>query len=96
MIIKVCGMRNSDNIRQIEKLGIDIIGFIFYPKSPRYISERPVYLPENIRKAGVFVNENIHSIQEKIKLFHLDYVQLHGEETPELCQTLQKSGIKMI
>ena len=50
-------MRNSDNIRQIEKLGIDIIGFIFYPKSPRYISERPVYLPENIRKAGVFVNE---------------------------------------
>ena len=56
MIIKVCGMRDSDNIRQIEKLGIDIIGFIFYSKSPRYISERPAYLPENIRKAGVFVN----------------------------------------
>ena len=89
-------MCNGNNIRQIEKTGIDLMGFIFYPGSPRYVSKKPEYLPENVGKVGVFVNESVDSIQKKIKLYHLDYIQLHGEESPELCKKLQKNEVKVI
>ena len=45
-LIKVCGMRDAENIREVEALGIDLMGFIFWPKSSRYVSERPAYLPQ--------------------------------------------------
>ena len=58
-IIKVCGMREAPNIRDVESLQkVDMIGFIFYPKSPRYIYELPAYLPVRARRVGVFVNED--------------------------------------
>ena len=57
MIIKVCGMRETENIRTIESLGIvDLMGFIFYERSPRYVGKRPDYLPEQCRRVEVFVN----------------------------------------
>ncbi|MCH5327457.1 MAG: phosphoribosylanthranilate isomerase [Coprobacter sp.] len=96
MIVKVCGMRDADNIRQIEPLGIRLMGFVFYPPSPRYAGERPVYLPENILKTGVFVNAGWDEIQEKRVLFDLDYIQLHGGESPDLCVRLRESGVKVI
>ena len=58
-IIKVCGMREAQNIREVESLQrVDMMGFIFYPKSPRYIYELPAYLPAHVRRVGVFVNED--------------------------------------
>ena len=56
MMIKVCGMREAENIREVEALGIDLMGFIFWPKSSRYVSERPAYLPTRCKRVGVFVN----------------------------------------
>ena len=56
-IIKVCGMCEAEIIRDVEALeGIDMLGFIFYPKSPRYIYELPAYLPIHAKRVGVFVN----------------------------------------
>ena len=52
MIIKVCGMRDGDNIREVEQLSIDWMGFIFYPKSSRYVSEVPAYLPTKCKRVG--------------------------------------------
>ena len=58
-IIKVCGMREAENIQDVESIeGIDMLGFIFYPKSPRYVYELPAYLPIHARRVGVFVNED--------------------------------------
>ena len=57
MMIKVCGMRDAENIREVEALGIDLMGFIFWPKSSRYVNERPAYLPRNTKRVGVFVND---------------------------------------
>ena len=83
MIIKVCGMREADNIREVEQLGIDLMGFIFWPKSSRYVSERPDYLPERCKRVGVFVDEAPEQIKRIAGDYTLDYIQLHGHETPE-------------
>ena len=50
MIIKVCGMRDAENIRAVEQTGADWMGFIFYPKSPRYVDKVPNYLPQNMKR----------------------------------------------
>ena len=67
MIVKVCGMRDAENIREVEALGIDMMGFIFWPKSTRYVSERPAYLPMRCKRVGVFVDENIETIKGKLQ-----------------------------
>ena len=56
MIVKVCGMREAENIRQVEQTGADWMGFIDYEGSPRYVADVPEYLPETVQKVGVFVN----------------------------------------
>ena len=56
MIIKVCGMREPENIRAIEQAGADWMGFIFFPQSARYVSHRPEYLPEQCHRIGVSVS----------------------------------------
>ncbi len=83
MIIKVCGMRDGDNIREVEQLSIDWMGFIFYPKSSRYVSEVPAYLPTKCKRVGVFVDASTDEITKKIHDFSLDAIQLHGNEYPE-------------
>lgn len=89
-------MRDGNNIREVENLGIDWMGFIFYPKSSRYVSSLPDYLPENAQRVGVFVNESMAVIKEKTDSFQLHMVQLHGDETPQMCSELQRSGVKVI
>lgn len=96
MIVKVCGMRDAENIRDIEQLGIDWMGFIFYPLSKRAVTDVPDYLTENVKRVGVFVNEDLEIIGNKIEEFQLDMVQLHGEESPEICLQLQQTGVKVI
>ena len=96
MIIKVCGMREAENIRAVEQSGADWTGFIFYPKSPRFVKEVPKYLPGKTKKIGVFVNESNEKIIETVARFQLDMVQLHGGESPEFCDELAKNGIRII
>ena len=81
--IKVCGMRDAENIREVEALGIDMMGFIFYPKSSRYVYERPAYLPQKCKRVGVFVDEDVENIKKIAEEYALDFIQLHGHESPE-------------
>ena len=73
-----------------------MMGFIFYPKSPRYLYELPAYLPTHARRVGVFVNEDKKVITMYADRFGLEYIQLHGKESPEYCQSLRASGLKII
>ena len=76
-------MRESENIRKVEALGIDLMGFIFWPKSSRYVNERPAYLPTQCKRVGVFVNEDIDKVKHIAEDYALDFIQLHGSESPE-------------
>ncbi|NJM15803.1 MAG: phosphoribosylanthranilate isomerase [Bacteroidales bacterium] len=101
MKIKVCGMVEDKNILSVSNLRIDYIGFIFYGRSPRYagddlsksITDR---IPEGIKKVGVFVNEEFETIKELVKGYQLDFVQLHGQETPDFCEKISNLGIRVI
>jgi len=93
--IKVCGMRDAENIRQLVILPIDYIGFIFYAKSARFVAEKPeVSISSSIKKVGVFVNSSKEEITAKIKEFDLQVVQLHGDESPEFCQETNDLGVE--
>lgn len=96
LIIKVCGMTEAENIRNVEQLDVDMIGFIFYPKSPRCLCEMPAYLPVHAKRVGVFVNENKDDILMYTDRFALDYIQLHGNESPEYCRSLCNNGLHLI
>jgi phosphoribosylanthranilate isomerase len=97
MQIKVCGMRDKENISGLMTLKPDYIGFIFYNKSKRYVADFPqIEIPSSVKKVGVFVNENIEEIVEKANQHTLDFVQLHGDETSEYCEKLVAKNIKII
>jgi len=101
MKIKVCGMRQRENIEQLVRLNPDYIGFIFYPQSKRYVgdeiaSEIMALIPCNIQKVGVFVDEPFDSIVQKYRNNKLDILQLHGSELPDYCIELEKMGIPVI
>ena len=67
---------------------IPLMGFIFWPPSKRYVSERPTYLPEHCQRVGVFVDEDIDQVQRTAADYALDFIQLHGHETPEYLRAL--------
>ena len=95
MIIKVCGMRDSLNIKQIAAIdGVDLIGMVFYPSSPRYVNSQvtadSVASLKETGRVGVFVNERLEVVVQKSTFYHLDYLQLHGNETPEYLAALKK------
>ena len=118
MVIKVCGMRDAQNIREVSQLGVDMIGMIFYPKSPRYVEMQsshagiiPDYVKEDINiksakspaRVGVFVDDMVQNIVTRVVNYHLDYIQLHGNEPREMCENLRltldpdiRPGIKII
>ena len=98
MIIKVCGMREPENIRAVEALGIDLMGFIFWPPSSRYVGEKPSYLPRNCRRVGVFVDAALPDILAAVEDFRLDGVQLHGHETPDAIAALKAHlpGVRIV
>lgn len=92
MKLKVCGMRDKNNILEVAALCPDYMGFIFYKGSKRFVGDdfvMPV-LPASIVKVGVFVNEGEERVSEVVKKYELDLVQLHGEESPEFCERLSK------
>lgn len=96
MILKVCGMREGQNIRAVEQTGIDWLGFICYAGSPRFVSVRPSYLPVRAKAIGVFVDAPLAYIRQCATNLDLWGVQLHGSESPELCDAVHRSGLKVI
>ena len=94
MIIKVCGLRDYDNIENIDALCPDMVGMIFYEKSLRYVSEN--YPPTSAKRVGVFVNAEIDYIKEKAFEYDLDYIQLHGGESVSFCNQVKNLGFGVI
>lgn len=89
MMIKVCGMRDAANIRALDGLPVDLMGFIFWPRSSRYVSRRPDYLPTRCKRVGVFVDADILDVLRHVADYALDYVQLHGSESPAYLRQLR-------
>tara|TARA_Y100000768_G_scaffold314431_1_gene249305 strand:- start:3963 stop:4571 length:609 start_codon:yes stop_codon:yes gene_type:complete len=88
MIVKVCGLKEIKNINQLNEIDIDLMGFIFYNKSSRFIKQEINISNLTKKKVGVFVNESLENIKKKIKEYDLNYVQLHGDETPKFSKKL--------
>ena len=88
MIVKVCGLKEMNNINQLNEIDIDLMGFIFYDKSSRFIEHDINTSHITKKKVGVFVNESMGYIKKKIKKYNLNYVQLHGYETPKFSEKL--------
>ena len=89
-------MRDDQNIREVEEAGADMIGFIFYPPSPRYVHTVPGYMPVKAKRVGIFVNENPLRVISVAKRFELDFLQLHGNEDDACCRKLKASGYGII
>ena len=96
MKLKICGMKYPENIIEASELLPDFMGFIFWEKSARYFDGDIPKLPESIQKVGVFVNETIENVVDKIQKHHLQIVQLHGNESAAYCSELKKQNIKII
>jgi phosphoribosylanthranilate isomerase len=99
--LKVCGMRNKENVQSLLEMQPDYMGFIFYEKSPRFVGEElDINLlntfPRTTKKVGVFVNAHPDFILRNVKKYNLDLVQLHGNETPEVCRGLRSRGLTII
>ncbi len=99
--IKICGMTDSGNVREVSSLSPDFMGFIFYPKSARYVGDKPdpalfKAVPKEIIKTAVFVNESFDKVMDISGKHHIDHLQLHGRETPEMCELLRSSGKTLI
>lgn len=89
--IKVCGVTLPSQLEAFEEMGVDMAGFIFYPKSPRFVVNRltPDYLRRfkgKIAKVGVFVNMPYDDLMKTVEDYRLDMVQLHGDEIPRYCE----------
>ena len=98
MEIKICGITNMEDATFVAKCGADAIGFIFYPKSPRYSEPERVKkiiekIPKEIAKVGVFVNHDAAEVKETIDFCGLDLVQLHGDESPAYCGQFPQSQV---
>lgn len=93
MNIKVCGITEMKQLQQLDGLDIDFAGLIFYKESPRYIGEK-ISKTElkntdfDLKKVGVFVNPEMIDVLDAIDDYGLDAVQLHGDESPEMCEDL--------
>ena len=99
--IKVCGMREPVNIAGVVAANPDYLGFIFYPKSKRFVGLEPLpevltAVPASVKKVGVFVNETPGNVLRLSASWDLNAVQLHGNESPEFCMQLQQEGLIVI
>lgn len=96
MRVKVCGMRDPDNVKALEKTEPDYVGFIFYEGTKRCVDwENPIQ-SGRMSPVGVFVNAEARFIEKMIGSWKLEYVQLHGDESPEFCAIVSGMGVKVI
>ncbi|MDE5875638.1 MAG: phosphoribosylanthranilate isomerase [Muribaculaceae bacterium] len=97
MKIKVCGMRERENVAEVALLRPDYMGFIFYPRSPRHCGDLDPdvvrNLPEEITPVAVTVNMEIGEIERLCGRYAIDTVQLHGDESPDFCRELRERGL---
>lgn len=91
-------MKFADNREQVEQLGVDLLGYIFYEPSKRFVGDNPDagLFDSSKTKVAVFVDENAFEILALAKNFNFEYVQLHGKENPKTCGMLKKQGLKII
>ena len=100
--VKICGLKSASSVQQAIISGADYLGFVFYNKSPRYIDPLGVkylsdLIPKEIKKVGLFVDVSSHEIEAILTETQLDYLQLHGQETPQLVRELKsRFGIPII
>lgn len=99
--VKICGLTNYEDAAAAIDMGADLLGFNFYPKSPRYIEPAEAAkvinrLPAFTDIVGVFVNEPAEKIHEARNLCHLDWIQLHGDEDPEFCKEFRSHNVKVM
>ncbi|MGQ9687949.1 MAG: phosphoribosylanthranilate isomerase [Desulfobaccales bacterium] len=97
--VKICGITNPTDARLAADLGAHALGFIFYPKSPRSVAPdaaRDIIknLPPFVLSVGVFVDEEAGLVREVAETVGLDWVQLHGRESPDYCKSLGRRVIK--
>lgn len=98
MIVKVCGIRENEDLISVSAMGVDYVGFVFVPTSPRDASGKldaglTALLSRsvpNLKKVGVFVDADIEEIFQLIEIYNLNAVQLHGNENPEMCEVLSE------
>lgn len=92
MRIKVCGMTQPGQVDELAAMGVTFAGFIFYPKSPRYVfrnmTTTDMRKVNTINKVGVFVNASIEEVLHMVDECRLHMVQLHGDETPKYCEKI--------
>ena len=96
MKIKVCGITQADQLKQLDELGVDYAGLIFFRQSARYMLNKLMTtevqaLKLNLKKVGVFVNASEEEINTQVELYGLDLVQLHGDETPAFCKHISST-----
>lgn len=93
MKLKVCGITQLGQLKQLDEMGVNYAGLIFYPQSARCIVDKlkaqdVKALPLSLKKVGVFVNAQEEYIMQQVEDFGLDLVQLHGDETPGFCKLI--------
>ena len=94
MRIKVCGMTRPEQVIQLDEMGVEFAGFIFYPKSPRYVfshmskEQLKKLKGQQINKVGVFVNTPAEEVLQMVDACGLYLVQLHGDESPRYCEKI--------
>lgn len=96
MRLKVCGMRELENISALSELDPNYIGFIFWSESSRFVDKKTPPLEKKIIKTGVFVDATFDYILTKIRDHQLDAVQLHGQESCSYCKVIKDYGLKVI
>ncbi|MHC5076081.1 MAG: phosphoribosylanthranilate isomerase [Planctomycetota bacterium] len=97
--VKICGITNYKDAQAAIDMGTDLLGFNFYPKSPRYLKPAKAKdiiqkLPAFIDTVGLFVNSPMDEIHEIVNLCRFDWVQLHGDETPDFCKEFRTHNVK--
>ncbi|MEI6704181.1 MAG: phosphoribosylanthranilate isomerase [Deltaproteobacteria bacterium] len=97
--VKICGITNLEDALMAAKVGADALGFVFFHKSPRHIFPEQAAriicrLPPFVQTVGLFVNEDLATVNATADLCGLDLIQLHGEETPDYCHLVNRRVIK--
>ena len=97
--VKICGLTNYEDAMTAAEMGADMLGFNFYPKSPRYLTpdkaEKIIKrLPAFVDLVGLFINDPFERIEQVIEQCRLDWVQLHGDEKPDFCEQFQSLNVR--